>query len=74
MDDNFLCLNSARTKVMLLGSPHQLCNAGSLALSFDGVIFDASLSFEPFMQNAVSFISEILHVYDLCCHSRFLKG
>uniref|UniRef100_A0A673J120 Eukaryotic translation initiation factor 3 subunit B n=1 Tax=Sinocyclocheilus rhinocerous TaxID=307959 RepID=A0A673J120_9TELE len=51
---------------MLLGSPHQLRNAGSLTLSFDGValefqrnlknlgvIFDASLSFEPFVQNMV---------------------
>ncbi len=51
---------------MLLGSPHQLRNAGSLTLSVDGValefqsklkkfgvIFDATLSFKSFVQNTV---------------------
>ncbi len=66
MSDNFLCLNSSKTDVMLLGSPHKLRNAGSLALSVDGValelqsklknlgiIFDPCLSFEPFLLNTV---------------------
>lgn len=64
MSKNVLSLNSSKTEVMLLGSPHQLQNAGSLTLSVDGValefqsklknlgvIFDATLSFEPFVQN-----------------------
>jgi len=27
MDNNFLCLNNDKTKVMLIGSPHQLSRA-----------------------------------------------
>ncbi len=66
MSDNFLYLNSSKTEVMLLGSPHQLWNGASIDLSVDGValelqsklknlgiIFDATLSFEPFVQNTV---------------------
>lgn len=66
MAKNVLCLNSSKTEVMLLGSPHQLRNAASIDLSVDGaalelhsklknlgVIFDATLSFEPFVQNTV---------------------
>lgn len=52
---------------MLLGSPHQLQNAASIDLSVDGaalelhsklknlgVIFDATLSYELFIQNTVN--------------------
>ncbi len=40
MFEHFLCLNSSKTEVMLLGSPHKLRNAGFLALSVDGVALD----------------------------------
>ena len=66
MSNNFLSLNGSKTEVMLLGSPHQLRKVGSPTLSVDGValefktklrnlgvIFDATLSFEPFVQNTV---------------------
>lgn len=36
----FLYLDSSKTKVMLLSSPHQLRNAGSLALFVDGVALE----------------------------------
>jgi len=34
--ENFLCLNSDKTEVMLIGSPHQLRKAESLTLSVGG--------------------------------------
>ncbi len=66
MSQNFLCLNSEKTEVMLIGSPHQLRKAGSITLSVDGsimkfktklknlgVIFDSNLTFEPHVQGTV---------------------
>ncbi len=72
MSQNCLCLNSEKTEVMLIGSPHQLRKAGSITLSVDGsimkfktklenlwVIFDSNLTFEPHVQGTVktSFLS-----------------
>ncbi len=64
--ENFLCLNSEKTEVMLIGSPHQLHKAGSITLSVDGsimkfktklknlgIIFDSNLTFEPHVQGTV---------------------
>ncbi len=66
MSQHFLCLNSEKTEVMLIGSPHQLRKAGSITLSVDGsimkfktklknlgVIFDSNLTFEPHVQGTV---------------------
>jgi len=66
MSQNFLCLNSEKTEVMLIGSPHQLRKAGSITLSVDGsimkfktklknlgVIFDSNLTFEPHVLGTV---------------------
>ncbi len=68
MSQNFLCLNSEKTEVMLIGSPHQLRKAGSITLSVDGstsimkfkiklknlgVIFDSNLTFELHVQGTV---------------------
>ncbi len=38
MSQHFLCLNSEKAEVMLIGSPHQLRKAGSITLSVDGSI------------------------------------
>ncbi len=66
MSENFLCLNSDKTEVMLIGSPHLLRKAESVtlglvgsALQFQtklkslGVIFDANLTFDPHVRNTV---------------------
>ncbi len=66
MDNNFLCLNGDKTEVMLIGSRHQISKAGHLSLTLDGsvlkgqsrvrnlgVIFDANLSFDYFIQSTV---------------------
>lgn len=66
MSENFLCLNSDKTEVMLIGSPHQLRKAESITLSVDGsalklqtklknlgVIFDANLTFDHHVRNTV---------------------
>ncbi len=63
MDNHFLCLNGDKTEVMLIGSRHQISN---LSLTLDGsvlevqsrvrnhgVIFDANLSFDSFVQSTV---------------------
>ncbi len=36
MSENVLCLNSDKTEVMLIGSPHQLHKAESVTLGLDG--------------------------------------
>ncbi len=36
MSGNLLCLNSDKTEVMLIGSPHQLHKAESATLGLDG--------------------------------------
>lgn len=66
MSQNFLCLNSDKTEVMLIGSPQQIRKAGDITLMVDGsalefqtklknlgVIFDATLTFDPHVQNMV---------------------
>ena len=66
MTDNFLCLNSEKTEIMLVGSPYHLRKAEPVALTLDGsnvefqtklrnlgVIFDANLTFEPHVLNTV---------------------
>ena len=63
MTDNVLCLNSEKTEIMLVGSPHQLHKAEPVTLTLDGsnvefqtnlgVIFDANLTFEPHVLNTV---------------------
>uniref|UniRef100_A0A8C1UV32 Reverse transcriptase domain-containing protein n=1 Tax=Cyprinus carpio TaxID=7962 RepID=A0A8C1UV32_CYPCA len=66
MYEIFLCLNSDKTEVMLIGSPHQLRKAESITLSVDGsalqfqtklknlgVIFDANLTFDHYVRNTV---------------------
>lgn len=66
MTDNFLCLNSEKTEIMLVGSPHQLRKVEPVTLALDGstvefqsklrnlgVIFDANLTFEPHVLNTV---------------------
>ncbi len=40
MSQNFLCLNSDKTEVMLIGSPHQIRKAGTLALKMDGSVME----------------------------------
>ncbi len=45
MSQNFLCLNSEKTEVMLIGSPHQLRKAGSITLSVDGSIMKFKTEF-----------------------------
>ncbi len=66
MSQNFLCLNSDKTEVMLIGTPHQISKSGALALTVEGtvldfqnknknlgVIFDINLTFDPHVQNTV---------------------
>lgn len=66
MSQNFLCLNSDKMEVMLIGSTYQLRKAGPLTLTVDvsvlevqtklknlAVIFDAHLTFDPHVQNTV---------------------
>ncbi len=63
---NLLCLNSDKTEVMLIGTPHQISKSGALALTVEGtvldfqnklknlgVIFDINLTFDPHVQNTV---------------------
>ncbi len=40
MSQNFLCLNSDKTEVMLIGSPHQIRKAGTLTLKMDGSVME----------------------------------
>lgn len=60
VSNNFQCLNSSKTEAMLLSSPHQLRNAGSVDLSVDGVALEltctihlTTLSFEPCVQSTL---------------------
>ncbi len=66
MSQNFLCLNSDKTEVMLIGTPHQISKSGALALIVEGtvldfqnklknlgVIFNINLTFDPYVQNTV---------------------
>ncbi len=66
MSQNFLCLNSDKTEVMLIGTPHQISKSGALSLTVEGtvldfqnklknlgVIFDINLTFDPHVQNTV---------------------
>lgn len=59
MANNFLCLNSDETEVMLIGSPHQLSGTYQSPLIIDGsvlefqkklrnlgLIFDSSVTFD----------------------------
>ncbi len=39
MSENCLCLNSDKTEMMLIGSPHQVHKAESITLSVDGYSF-----------------------------------
>lgn len=86
MSNNFLCLNCSKTEVMLLGSPHQLCNAGSLALS-DAVGLELKSKLKKSWSHFCclnllcrallrphSSISEILHICELCCLFPLLKA
>ncbi len=76
MSQNFLCLNSDKTEVILTGTPHQINKSGALALTVEGtvldfqnklkklgVIFDINLTFDPHVQNTVkiSFFSSPKH-------------
>uniref|UniRef100_A0A8C1MC95 Reverse transcriptase domain-containing protein n=1 Tax=Cyprinus carpio TaxID=7962 RepID=A0A8C1MC95_CYPCA len=76
MSTNFLCLNSGKTEVMLIGSRHQISKAGSLSLTIDGsvlatqakvrnlgVIFDTRLSFDSFVQSTVK--SSFFHLRNI---------
>ena len=79
MSENFLCLNSDKIEVMLIGSPHQL-RKESITLSVDGsalqfqtklknlgVIFDANLTIMFVTQSKHHFfISETLPNYIPC--------
>lgn len=66
MSVNFLCLNSDKTEVLLIGSPHQLRRVKPVALHVDGsvmqfqskfknlgVIFDSNLTFDLHVRNTV---------------------
>ncbi len=41
MSQNFLCLNSEKTEIMLIGSPHQLLEAGTVSLIVDNSIMES---------------------------------
>ncbi len=82
MDNNLFCLNSDKTEVMLIGSRHQISEAGHLSLTLDGsvlevqsrvrnlgVIFDANLSFDSLSRALLKPLfssSEILQDCALC--------
>ncbi len=66
MDNNILCLNGDPIEVRLIGSRHQISNAGHLYLTLDGLvvevqsrvrnlgfIFDANRSIDSFVQSTV---------------------
>lgn len=66
MSVNFLCLNSDKTEVLLIGLPHQLRRVKSVALHVDGSviqsqsklknlgeIFDSNLKFDLYVHNTV---------------------
>ncbi len=88
MSQNFLCLNSEKTEVMLIGSPHQLRKAGSITLSVDGSImkfktklwglFSTPIYLLSHMFKALLkhlfFILEILPDYVQCCPLLLLRG
>ncbi len=40
MSQDFLCLNSDKTEVMLIGTPHQISKSGALALTVEGTVLD----------------------------------
>ncbi len=88
MSQNVLCLNSEKTEVMLIGSPHQLRKAGSITLSVDGSImkfktklwglFSTPIYLLSHMFKALLkhlfFILEILPDYVQCCPFLLLRG
>lgn len=86
MTDHFLSLNSEKTKIMLVRSPHQLRKAEAVTVTPDGsnvefqtksrnleVHFDVNLSLEILLKFHSSSILEILPDCVQCCHSLLLR-